>query len=110
MCTGSCSTASGRSVASVSTWSRGSDARNEHDLKTNRLQEYTVHMTAGLDEHPDRKGDWNRHGQRSNGCRRARAQLQSSLEAEAQLAKHGRACAQADHQSKRTTWMRNQRT
>ena len=47
---GSCSTATRRPVAPVSTRSRGIDARDDHDLKTSRWQEDTVHETVGLDE------------------------------------------------------------
>ena len=49
-----------RSVSPFSQWSHGSDARKEHDLRTNRWQEDKVHRTVRLNEtNPERKGGWN---------------------------------------------------
>ena len=47
---GSCSTATCRPVAPISTRSRGNDARDDHDLKASGWQEDKVHETVGLDE------------------------------------------------------------
>ena len=44
------STAPCRSITPVSTWSHGSDAPKEHDLRTNRWQEDKVQRTLRLGE------------------------------------------------------------
>ena len=53
---GSCSTATCRPVAPISTRPRGNDARDDHDLKTSRWQEDKVHETLKLDESSTQNG------------------------------------------------------
>ena len=52
------STASSRSVTPGSTWSYGSDARKNHDLRTNRWK-----------EDPKRKGGWNSRSEATGAAR-----------------------------------------
>ena len=63
------SSASCRSVTPFSSWSQGSDARNEHYLGMNRWQEDKHDCETERDEHPERKVGWSSRSEATEAAR-----------------------------------------